>query len=263
MSRELSLHGFGGSGGAALNFKVIAYGTEEALLEAVPTEGTIGIVTANEITAVVFDAVQPISLLEGAVWIQTGNSSAVPFNALKSSKTALILYPLMAKQYVGGELVSVTARSYWGGTWVAWWTGELYASGEFHVQYSEDLRNGTAEYGDDGVTITTVTKTAAYAYLRFGPVDISRVSAVYATMSSVGTYAADLNLIVTDQAADVTYAGAELKAKGSGTDAEVAVDLSEAGLSGEYYIYVGTEGLASYTAVRQIKLTKAYCVLKE
>lgn len=54
----------------------------------------------------------------GTIWIETGNSSAVAFNALK--KNGIMVYPLSAKQYVSGEWVDVTAKSYQGGEWVEW-----------------------------------------------------------------------------------------------------------------------------------------------
>ena len=120
MSKPLHLHGFGGSGGASLNFKLVAYATEEALLATTPSEGTIGVITENEITAWLLSPVQPASLLDGAVWISTGTSSPVPFNALKSAKQAVYIYPIAAKQYISGAWVDLTAKSYQGGEWVDW-----------------------------------------------------------------------------------------------------------------------------------------------
>lgn len=66
---------------------------------------------------------------EGAVWIQTGNSSPVEFNALK--KNSIHIYPLSAKQYVGGAWVDKDAKSYQSGAWVDWIpAGALYYFGD-------------------------------------------------------------------------------------------------------------------------------------
>ena len=117
----------GGSGG--LNFKVVAYATEGELLSATPNENTIGVITTTPITALIFSPVKPQSLLDGGVWISTGTSSAVAFNAIKAKKKAILLYPIAAMQYVDGTLSAVVAKSYKGGAWVDWWNGELYDAG--------------------------------------------------------------------------------------------------------------------------------------
>ena len=52
---------------------------------------------------------------DGMVWIPTGTSSPAEFNALK--KNGITVYPLSAKQYVGGTWVSKTAKIYQNGAW--------------------------------------------------------------------------------------------------------------------------------------------------
>ena len=108
----------GTGGGTALNFKVLAYATEEALLADAPKENTIGIITDVDITGYYFIETEPEGMSEGEVWITTGASSAVEFNALK--KNAVQVYPLYAKQYVDGAWVHVTAMIYQGGAWAEW-----------------------------------------------------------------------------------------------------------------------------------------------
>ena len=51
----------------------------------------------------------------GQVWISTGTSSTVEFNALK--KNGIVVYPLYAKQYVGGAWVDKAAMTYKNGAW--------------------------------------------------------------------------------------------------------------------------------------------------
>ena len=115
------------STGVELNFDVVAYATEEALLAATPKENTIGFITTTAITSWIFSATAPAESAEGMVWISTGTSSTVEFNALK--KNAIQVYPISVKQYVDGTWVSVTAYSRQGGEWKSWIT-YLYKAGD-------------------------------------------------------------------------------------------------------------------------------------
>lgn len=118
-----------GGGGGGLNFKIIAYATESELLADTAKKNTIGVVTTNKINAWAFSPEQPASMLDGGVWISTGTSSTVMFNALKEKKGAILVCPIFAKQYVSGAWVDVKAKSYQNGKWVNWWNGELYING--------------------------------------------------------------------------------------------------------------------------------------
>lgn len=115
----------GGSGG--LNFKVVGYATEAELLSDTPKENTIGIITTNKITGWMFAAVDPAEPVEGMVYITTGAKSDIAFNALK--KNGIMVYPLSAKQCVGGALVETDFTIYRNGDWVELWGGELYDYG--------------------------------------------------------------------------------------------------------------------------------------
>lgn len=114
-------------GGIPLNFSVRAYDTEAALLAATPRANTIGIVTTTKITGWYFSSTEPETAEEGMVWIVTGASSAVEFNALK--KNGIRICPILAKQYISGAWVQVPAKSYKNGTWVSWLT-YLYVNGD-------------------------------------------------------------------------------------------------------------------------------------
>lgn len=78
---------------------------------------------------------------EGTVWISTGASSPVTFNALKNNN--ITVYPISAKQYVSGAWVDKTAKSYQSGEWVDWII-YMYNKGN---QYT-DLTGGWTTYGD-------------------------------------------------------------------------------------------------------------------
>lgn len=115
--------------GAGLNFSVYGYESEEKLLSDTKGENTIGIITDTAITSWVFSADAPESPAEGLVWIKTGLSSAVAFNALK--KNGLRVCPIQAKQRLSGAWANKTAKSFLGGAWTDWWDGStLYDSGD-------------------------------------------------------------------------------------------------------------------------------------
>lgn len=112
------------SGGIPLNFTVVG-GTSQPVS---PKENTIWVNTDKDITGWAFSATEPSDLTEGMVWITTGISSAVEFNALK--KNSIQVCPISAKQYVGGVWVDKVAKSYQGGSWQSWWNGELFVMGD-------------------------------------------------------------------------------------------------------------------------------------
>lgn len=125
MSITVPLYGFGG-GGAALNFGVKAYATEEALMAATPKENTIGIITTTPITSWIFSATEPeppADGKDGLAWIETGTASAVEFNALK--KNEIKVYPTNVQQCVGGEWSKVPAFIRRNGGWTGF-AQELY-----------------------------------------------------------------------------------------------------------------------------------------
>lgn len=104
----------GGGGGGGLNFSVKAYASESVLPSA-GKENTIAVI-ADEINGWIFSATEPANPSEGMIWIPTGTSSTVKFNALK--KNGIEVYPQSAKQYINGEWVQIDAYIYQGGEWV-------------------------------------------------------------------------------------------------------------------------------------------------
>lgn len=122
-------------GGGGLNFQVVG----GIIAPSNPRENTIWVNTATKITSWFFSATEPENLAEGMVWISVGTSSEVAFNALK--KNGIEVYPISAKQYIDGELVSVETQSYQNGEWVEWIpAGALYYNGDER----EDVTGGWA-----------------------------------------------------------------------------------------------------------------------
>ena len=130
----------GGGGSGGLNFQVIGGTTAPSN----PKENMIWVNTSTKITSYIFSATQPTGSA-GMVWISTGTSSHVAFNALK--KNGIQVYPLAAKQYISGAWVSVTAQTYQDGEWSGWLTTEYL------------VQDGNAKYAfsknDAGVSIKT------------------------------------------------------------------------------------------------------------
>ena len=113
MKKVVPLEGFGG-GGTPLNFKIVAYATEEELLAAQPKENTIGVITDVPITGYKFSSTEPENMNEGEVWIKTSDNGSVVFDIVEGVKLCTIL----SKQYINGVLINVTAMIYQNGIWV-------------------------------------------------------------------------------------------------------------------------------------------------
>lgn len=126
---------FNESGGTSLNFKVVR-GTSAP---ASPKENTIWVNMSSAITDWYFGSDEPDVRKEGTLWITTGVSGNVAFNALK--KNGLKVYPISAKHYRSGAWVEKPAKIYQGGKWVDWWDGSLYKIGN---QYTEITGGWTA-----------------------------------------------------------------------------------------------------------------------
>lgn len=114
---------------------------------------------------------------EGMVWIPTGTSSTVPFNALK--KNGITVCPLSAKQGVNGVWESKNARIYKDGNWKAF---------QFDVAPNTDLNwvslSATVNKTPVSTSITHTVKSSyngknanSYAYV---DVDFTGYNTLYA-----------------------------------------------------------------------------------
>ena len=129
MKKVVPLEGFGG-GGTPLNFKIVAYATEEELLAATPKENTIGVITSVPITGYKFSATEPEDMVEGEVWICVGSDSTVAFDVVEGVKT----YPLSTKQYISGAWINKVAMSYQNGEWKPWLL-HIFKDGVQHIKF--------------------------------------------------------------------------------------------------------------------------------
>lgn len=139
-----------------LNFNVVS-GTSQP---SSPAANTIWVNTSTSITSWVFSATQPTSPTAGMVWFQTSTSATAAFNALK--KNNITVYPTGCKQYISGAWVDKTAKTYQGSTWVDWWAGELYDSGNEYTGITGGWQvSGMSERGN-GTHLATLTKNTTY-----------------------------------------------------------------------------------------------------
>lgn len=177
------------SGGADLNFEVVAYDTEENLLASTPTENTIGIVTDTEINGWIFSVTEPETPAGGEtqVWIATGAFSPVEFNAVENN--GIKVYPLSAKQYVDGAWVDKTAKSYQGGEWVDWFM--YFAIDEVFTQEVHSSFATAPTMSDGKMTFNwSDTRTNASAGIVYGTGDglnLTSINTIFVEMDSLTT----------------------------------------------------------------------------
>lgn len=174
-------------GGTSLNFSIVG-GTSQPVN---PKENTIWVNTDTRISGWVFSASDPESPTEGMVWILTGISSTVKFNALK--KNGIQVYPISAKQYINGVWVNKTAMSYQGGKWVNWLKTEnfLYYRGNFYngQSLSEQYNQGcTYTFEDDRIDIYAGSYTGNAVYLYFDPISLAGKTKLIVRAKSNGNF---------------------------------------------------------------------------
>ena len=138
--------------GIELNFEVVG-GTSKP---SNPKENTIWVNTSTTIGGYIFSAAQPSGPSAGMIWIVIDTFSSGEFNALKEN--GIQVYPISAKQYVGGAWVGKTTKIYKNGKWVDWitylynagdecasltggWSNRAWRSYDWNT--SEDIRAGT------------------------------------------------------------------------------------------------------------------------
>lgn len=250
------LHGNGGSGGGAgLNFKVVGNPQPNS-----PGENVIWVDTDTEITSWIFSAAEPETPSEGMVWIITSTASPVEFNALK--KNGVMIYPMSAKQYVGGAWVDKTAKSYQNGAWVDWIT-YFYKDGNTF----DDITGGYA-YGDrttleaDSIKMYLDGQNQELYAITNNKIDLAGISTLYVEgriavrnsyneHANVYLYATDNKITsVTGDVGGGATVIKECKATNKNTPdiyGEVVLSLDVSGLTGSKYIFIAVKNPYKYT----------------
>lgn len=235
-------HGAGG-GGAGLNFKII--GNPQP---AEAKENTIWVDTDVEITGWDFNTTEPANPVPGMVWIYTGTSSPAAFNALK--KNGIQVYPLSAKQYIGGAWISKEAKTRQGGEWAGWMT-TLYDAGDEFTDITggwvkknrspSSTANGSLTKNDDNMHIKNVTNGSTSACTA-NQIDLTPFTKLHCVCSCTGK----MTLSVAEAFPASSYA-AEVTVTDGVTEGEVVLDIS--GVSGFMKICIcdnGTKGTYVY-----------------
>lgn len=230
-----------GGGGTPLNFKVVGGTTAPTS----PKENTIWVNTSVTIPSWAFSATEPKSPTEGMVWISTGTSSTAAFNALK--KNDIQLYPLNAKQYVGGEWSDVQAKTYQDGEWVDWFDGQIYDSGTVYTEAGIHVLPDTSAvaYYNSYIYTGTTAKKVSEAFAVFGPVDLTDFDAIvmvakFTDDNANGT--SHNHVLYVAKGRDASYTDAvaiEKVNKTSGITSQTTVTLDVSGLTGLYYVFAG------------------------
>lgn len=254
---------YNASGGTSLGFKVVG-GTSQ------PTsarENTIWVKTSIAITSWVFSPDFPDNRSEGMVWIKTGTSSGVEFNALR--KNALMVYPISAKQYISGGWGAKTAMSYQDGAWHSW-IRYLYNNGDECIENGGEWTAAGKNISSDGggsseltltfggSSMTLAQNTAAKGGIAYKnvAVDLTGVS----TINIKGTKSAALSVDTWTSLNVWTSIGAYISdnraaylnfGKTSGT---FDLNLDVSGLTGEHCIGFGLYSTQTLT-ITEVSLT--------
>lgn len=242
-------------GGANLNYKVV-FGTSAP---SSPKENTIWVNTSTAITGHAFSVTEPTNPVEGMVWFKTGDSSNVAFNVLK--KNGAWVYPTSCRQRVSGEWTERNTKVFLNGSWIDIWNGIFNDAGQIFTPYAKQETNGTVAINTDGILFTTQKSEDSKSYMRYGPIRIDGIDSISADFKVIDTVSGShYCYLFVGQTTGMTYADASIKAytnPGKGESRTTTLDLSTAGLSGDYYVYVGTEA-ANWTYARSINNTKTY-----
>lgn len=230
-----------GGGGAGLNYKVVGGTTQPTS----PSENTIWINTSAKITGHVFDVNQPAGS-EGLVWIQTGTSSSVPFNALK--KNTIQVYPIGAKQYISGAWVDVTAKTYQNGAWVDWAVflfknGNRYESltGGWGTGYKTNAAFGAvnASFGSEiGFSISREAGKLNYCQIAAtkNKINLTNANKLRFKFTSVGGNSGYVRAGIA-RSLDFTSSSAIVSYLTVNSAGDVYIDTS--GITGEFYVFCG------------------------
>lgn len=243
------------TGGAGLNFKVVGNPQPEN-----PKANIIWVDTDVEITGWDFSATEPANPAEGMVWFAVGTASPVAFNALKEN--SVMVYPMSAKQYIGGAWVNKTAKSYQGGALVDWIT-YFYKDGNTF----DDLTGGYVYGGGttleaDSIKIYLEGQNHESYAITDNKIDLSNISTLhvkgriavrnsYNEHSNVYLYATDNKITsVTGDVGGGATIIKECKATNTNTPDiynEIVLSLDVSSITGSKYIFIAAKNLYKYT----------------
>lgn len=167
------LPGSGTSGAPNVGFSIVG-GLEEP---AEPIENMIWVVSDTPINRVFFGEISPkVLLMEGDVWIETGEKSAVPFYLNEMDGVYINeIQPLSAKQFVDGSLVEKDAKSYQNNEWVDWISySYIFHEGVMHVNGNASQATYISGTIQNGYYVVNTKHGSTYApYIYWNDVDLT------------------------------------------------------------------------------------------
>lgn len=237
-----------GGGGGGLNFSVKQYANTDNL-PSFANENTIAIISAETMTGWAFDAVAPVDPAEGMVWMEHGNASGVAFNAAK--KNCVMIYPLSAKQYIGGAWVDVGAKSWQDGAWVDWWIpGTLFANGTddtdltggwdsfaYSVGSGYDGRKVNVDISSEGISASLLSARLKSTFVGTNNrVDVSSYTTLTMSFSEArrSTASGAIKVVLYSDAGYTVAAEAAVISTSGQTFLDPEIDVSN--LNGSYFI---------------------------
>lgn len=243
----------GGGGGASLNFAVKAYSSEAELMEAVPKENTIGIITALPVTDWIFSATEP-EAAAGRVWFQTDKSSPVEFNALK--KNSIQVYPTSAKHNITGSWVEVTAKIWQGGEWVEW-LNSLYNNGVENLSvlgskgFYKTAGSGTVTKNANNIVINSGSGSNTITVSHDNAIDLTEFNKLAVEVNSLysGTDHYQYIFVASIKTADRSNANAIKQITKSG---DVTIELDISNVTGSKHVII--EGYEKNLTIKKIWL---------
>lgn len=188
----------------------------------------------------------------GQVWIVTGTSIQMEFNALK--KNGITVYPMTTKQYVNGAWVDKTTKIYQNGTWNTFelkrW---IYNNGTESynmktVKYTEQASIGVYTNNGNSFTITAEGKDTSIARVTEDAIDLTPFSRLQIKATKTGAQNNVSNVFVMTKGATVPQLSSRaLCAIGSGTS--YVVDISAVNEPCQIGVGVATSDSASQTNI--------------
>ena len=243
-------HGSGGTD--ALNFKVVGGPGQPGN----PKENTIWVNTETDISGWVLSPEEPVGPSGGLVWIYTGSSGVVNFNAIK--KNGIQVYPIYAKQYISGAWVTKHL--------------EVYQKGEWHKATITFFKNGTimggyvtVGYVNIGTDTANVTvKDMVSSYVIHGPISLHGYSQITMTYNYVSGNSSDQlyptvfvarNKTISHGTDAIVYSRNNFA---TGNNQKINLDIIGETDLDNVYVYYGIDNTANVYD-REIAITEVVC----
>lgn len=247
-----------------LNFNVVGGTTAPSS----PAENTIWVETDVDITGSILSPTEPANPTEGMVWILTGNSGGAHFEAMKAGDYQFgTIFPIEAKQYVGGAFVYKIAKSYQSGAWVDL-ACYLYNKGDectnitggwvaFSHTTEASLYSAGCIKGADRLTLKTSSSRSSVAFGTANMVDLTPYSFIEFTVPKcVECWTFGVSKYRDTNTYTNTAAKVNTSLSSPPINNLVRVDVTN--LTGSYYVFIGDWHTAFVDEVQitEVKLVK-------